>query len=215
MPQLHSYLFGRVLRFVFIHNYWCLVFLFVGRTHNRLLEQQAPGVVITPHDANGRCLSNMVWSLVKLGATQSDGPHVALQLIDTATPLVMITLSQCTAQALSNILWSYANLSTAYPAIMVATLQHLVVVLRNNNQGSGVHPQALSCSVWAVSQVGPEQPHFIPLSTDVNWQLAVQQFLPLVIAICANMLHSQRIAVVAHRLVLNKEDAMTCQVRSI
>jgi hypothetical protein len=47
---------------------------------------------------NARCMSNLIWALVKLEVTDNDGHPLAKSMVITSSPLVIELLEECSGQ---------------------------------------------------------------------------------------------------------------------
>ncbi len=78
---------------------------------------------------NARCISNLIWSLVRLDVTAEGAPGDVCAVLDAACPLVQLLVGECSGQGLANLLWSFAKIPGASPEVLICLVSHMVAAL--------------------------------------------------------------------------------------
>lgn len=111
----------------------------------RLLQQ--PGKF---RGFDARCVSNLIWALVKLDVTTERGT-LGADVVQSVSPLVLHFLPTSSSQGLANLLWAYSKMSEPDLRVMMTIIVEMTTRLQS--ESSNFDAQALSNSVWALAHV--------------------------------------------------------------
>ncbi|KAL6765749.1 hypothetical protein V8C86DRAFT_1782152, partial [Haematococcus lacustris] len=133
--------------------------LLLGTVHSQLLtahSQLLAGQQIKGLDA--RCVSNLIWAIVKLELVGDTNPPLrhGHDIVATSSPLVLKFLDTASSQGLANLLWSYSKMRVAgMPPVevMMAIMQRMTHLLSQPDAAATFDAQALSNSVWALAHM--------------------------------------------------------------
>ncbi|PNH12308.1 hypothetical protein TSOC_000797 [Tetrabaena socialis] len=130
---------------------------------------------------DARCVSNLIWALVKLDLALEAG-CIGNEVILSISPLVLRLLGQSSPQGLANLLWAYAKLVEPPLEVISAIMSQMTDMLSRDQTGSLFDAQALSNSIWAVAHARSKLANFDALCGPPG---SVSAFL-VAIAISAN-----------------------------
>ncbi|KXZ56119.1 hypothetical protein GPECTOR_1g10 [Gonium pectorale] len=108
---------------------------------------------------DARCVSNLIWALVKLDLALDAG-CTGNEVILSILPLVMRLLGQSSPQGLANLLWAYAKLSEPPVEVIASIMSRMTEMLSRDQTGSLFDAQALSNSIWAVAHARSKVANF-------------------------------------------------------
>lgn len=108
---------------------------------------------------DARCVSNLIWALVKLDLAVETG-CIGNDVILSISPLVLRLLSQSSPQGLANLLWAYAKLAEPPVEVISAIMAQMTEMLNRDQSGSLFDAQALSNSIWAVAHARSKLANF-------------------------------------------------------
>ncbi|GIL44487.1 hypothetical protein Vafri_1938 [Volvox africanus] len=130
---------------------------------------------------DARCVSNLIWALVKLDLALEAG-CTGNEVIISISPLVLRLLNQSSPQGLANLLWAYAKLAEPPVDVISSIMSQMTDMLTRDQTGSLFDAQALSNSIWAVAHARSKLANFDGLCGPPG---SVSAFL-VAIAISAN-----------------------------
>ncbi|KAG2450561.1 hypothetical protein HYH02_005062 [Chlamydomonas schloesseri] len=130
---------------------------------------------------DARCVSNLIWALVKLDLALEVG-CIGNEVILSISPLVLRLLGQSSPQGLANLLWAYAKLAEPPIEVIASIMTQMTDMLARDQTGSLFDAQALSNSIWAVAHARSKLANFDGVCGPPG---AVSAFL-VAIAISAN-----------------------------
>ncbi|GFR47217.1 hypothetical protein Agub_g8900 [Astrephomene gubernaculifera] len=130
---------------------------------------------------DARCVSNLIWALVKLDLALDVG-CTGNEVILSISPLVLRLLNQSSPQGLANLLWAYAKLAEPPVEVISSIMTQMTEMLTRDQTGSLFDAQALSNSIWAVAHARSKLANFDGLCGPPG---SVNAFL-VAIAISAN-----------------------------
>ncbi|PNW80658.1 hypothetical protein CHLRE_07g325732v5 [Chlamydomonas reinhardtii] len=130
---------------------------------------------------DARCVSNLIWALVKLDLALEVG-CIGNEVILSISPLVLRLLGQSSPQGLANLLWAYAKLAEPPIEVIASIMTQMTDMLARDQTGNLFDAQALSNSIWAVAHARSKLANFDGVCGPPG---AVSAFL-VAIAISAN-----------------------------
>ncbi|EFJ43826.1 hypothetical protein VOLCADRAFT_118954 [Volvox carteri f. nagariensis] len=108
---------------------------------------------------DARCVSNLIWALVKLDLALEAG-CTGNEVIISISPLVLRLLNQSSPQGLANLLWAYAKLAEPPVEVISSIMSQMTDMLTRDQTGSLFDAQALSNSIWAVAHARSKLANF-------------------------------------------------------
>ncbi|GLC73306.1 hypothetical protein PLESTF_001358700 [Pleodorina starrii] len=108
---------------------------------------------------DARCVSNLIWALVKLDLALEAG-CTGNEVIISISPLVLRLLNQSSPQGLANLLWAYAKLAEPPVEVISSIMSQMTDMLSRDQTGSLFDAQALSNSIWAVAHARSKLANF-------------------------------------------------------
>eukprot|EP00798_Chlamydomonas_sp_ICE-L_P031622 gene31622-6816_t len=101
---------------------------------------------------DSRCVSNLVWSMIKLDMV-SDPEGIGADLVHSCLPIVVHFSATCSSQGLANLLWGYSKMPMPPTPVMMHIVKEMTIRLSSPQAYDRFDAQALSNSTWALAHL--------------------------------------------------------------
>ncbi|KAG1674473.1 hypothetical protein FOA52_003078 [Chlamydomonas sp. UWO 241] len=128
--------------------------LLLRTLHSHLLHAQLQ-LMQQPHKFRGfdaRCVSNLIWALVKLEVPTEPGA-LGHEVVHAVSPLVLHFLPMASSQGLANLLWAYSKMTEPVLHVMMMIVAEMTGRLQCAKSPATFDAQALSNAIWALAHV--------------------------------------------------------------
>eukprot|EP00955_Chlamydomonas_euryale_P028807 303980-Chlamydomonas_euryale.AAC.16 len=157
---------------------------------------------------DARCVSNLVWALVKLEVPTDAGTY-GYDVVSSVSPLVVHFLPMSSSQGLANLLWGYSKMNVPVLDVMMMIVAEMTVRLQT--KAFTFDAQALSNSIWAMAHV---RSHMTDLDSLAGMPGLTINFMSSIAMAASHMLRKMQTSLDATHMqasMLESENRFSCQ----